>query len=170
MSEELNNVSEDNPRQGFLTVISVLSFISIGLNIVFGIFSIFSGPPSSEEVLDSRVEMTKSISELKKVGMDSMVEMMEKLNRMTVEINDSFYLAGLLGLLIAFLGLFGVFRMWNGVKVGFHMYIIYSLVSVVSLYLYVSPSNIPSFIIVFNLLISGLFIFMYSRNLHWMKK
>lgn len=170
MSEELSNISENEPRPGFLTVISVLSFISIGLNILFGIIAIFSGPQSKEEILDGKVEMTKSISELKKIGMDSMVEMMEKLNRMTVEVNDSFYLAGILGLLIAFLGLFGVYRMWNGIKVGFHMYIIYSLVSVVSLYLYVSPSNIPSAVIVFNLLISGLFIFMYSRNLHWMKK
>ena len=169
MSEEIDNVGEEKQRPGFLTTICVLSFISIGSNLIFGLIGFLSGPQSDEELLDGKVELAKSIGELKKAGMDSMIEIMEQLNRMTVEINDSFYLASILGLIVASIGLFGVLKMWKGMKLGFHMYIIYSLISVVSIYLYVSPANIPSFIIVFNLLISGLFIFMYSRNLHWMK-
>jgi len=169
MSEEISNVEEVKKRPEFLKVICILSFITIGSNLIFGFIGFLSGPQSDEELLDGKVELAKSIGELKKAGMDSMIEIMEQLNRMTVEINDSFYLASILGLIVASIGLFGVLKMWKGMKLGFHMYIIYSLISVVSIYLYVSPANIPSFIIVFNLLISGLFIFMYSRNLHWMK-
>jgi hypothetical protein len=37
------------------------------------------------------------------------------------------------------------------------------------MYLIISPADVPSAVIVVNLLISGLFIFLYSRNLTWMK-
>lgn len=169
MSEEIDNVGEEKQRPGFLTTICVLSFISIGSNLIFGLIGFLSGPQSDEELLDAKVALAKSSSDLKSAGLDSWVDVMDQLNRMTVEINDSFFLASVLGLIVAVIGLFGVLKMWQGMKLGFHLYIIYSLISVVSIYLYVSPANIPSFIIVFNLLISGLFIFMYSRNLHWMK-
>lgn len=169
MSVEIDNVGEDEKRPSFLTAICVLSFITIGSNLIFGFIGLFSGPQSDEELLQAKVDLAKTSSELKSAGLESWVDVMDQLNRMTVEINDSFYLASILGLIVALIGLFGVLKMWQGMKMGFHLYIIYSLISVVSVYLYVSPANIPSFVIIFNLLISGLFIFMYSRNLHWMK-
>ena len=169
MSVEIDNVGEDEKRPSFLTAICVLSFITIGSNLIFGFIGLFSGPQSDEELLQAKVDLAKTSSELKTAGLESWVDVMDQLDRMTVEINDSFYLASILGLIVALIGLFGVLKMWQGMKMGFHLYIIYSLISVVSVYLYVSPANIPSFVIIFNLLISGLFIFMYSRNLHWMK-
>ena len=169
MSVEIDNVGEDEKRPSFLTAICVLSFITIGSNLIFGFIGLFSGPQSDEELLQAKVDLAKTSSELKTAGLESWVDVLDQLDRMTLEINDSFYLASILGLIVALIGLFGVLKMWQGMKMGFHLYIIYSLISVVSVYLYVSPANIPSFVIIFNLLISGLFIFMYSRNLHWMK-
>ena len=169
MSVEIDNIGEDEKRPSFLTAICVLSFITIGSNLIFGFIGLFSGPQSDEELLQAKVDLAKTSSELKTAGLESWVDVLDQLDRMTVEINDSFYLASILGLIVALIGLFGVLKMWQGMKMGFHLYIIYSLISVVSVYLYVSPANIPSFVIIFNLLISGLFIFMYSRNLHWMK-
>jgi len=169
MSVEIDNVGEDEKRPSFLTAICVLSFITIGSNLIFGFIGLFSGPQSDEELLQAKVDLAKTSSELKTAGLEPWVDVLDQLDRMTVEINDSFYLASILGLIVALIGLFGVLKMWQGMKMGFHLYIIYSLISVVSVYLYVSPANIPSFVIIFNLLISGLFIFMYSRNLHWMK-
>ncbi len=169
MSVEIDNIGEDEKRPSFLTAICVLSFITIGSNLIFGFIGLFSGPQSDEELLQAKVDLAKTSSELKTAGLESWVDVLDQLDRMTLEINDSFYLASILGLIVALIGLFGVLKMWQGMKMGFHLYIIYSLISVVSVYLYVSPANIPSFVIIFNLLISGLFIFMYSRNLHWMK-
>jgi len=172
MKDQLDTdyIEEQKPRPGFLTVLCVLSFISTGLGSISGLFSLISGPNSKEEMLDSKVQLTKSISDLKKMGMDSWVEMMEKIQAMAEDINNSFYLATFIAVVVALIGLFGVFKMFNGFKIGFHIYIIYSLLGIASLYIYVSPANIPTIVVAFNLIVSGLFIFMYSRNLHWMNK
>jgi hypothetical protein len=37
------------------------------------------------------------------------------------------------------------------------------------MYLIVSPVDVPTAVVVVNLIISGLFIFLYSRNLAWLK-
>jgi len=169
MSDELDNNIEVKPRPGFLTVLCVLSFISTGLGLVSGLINMFSGPSSKEQMLQAKVEMTKSISQMKGMGMQSFADMLEKIQMMTQEINDSFYLASVISLITVVLGLYGVFLMWKGFKKGFHFYIVYCLLTIASLYIYVSPSNVPSVVVIFNLALSGLFILMYSRNLKWMK-
>ena len=169
MSEELDNIIESKPRPGFLTVLCVLSFISTGFGLVSGLFNVFSGPSSSEEMLQAKVELAKKASEMKSMNMQTLADIMNKLSLMTEEINDNFYLASIISLIIVIVGLYGVFLMWKGIKQGFHFYIVYCLLTIASIYIYVSPSNIPSFVVIINLLLSGLFILMYSRNLKWMK-
>lgn len=171
MTDQLDTeFNQEKPRPGFLTVLCVLSFIATGLSLFFGVINLFSGKQSEEQMIDSKVALTQSIGELKKLGMDSWVDMMEKLQAMTVDVNNNFYLAAIVTLLISGLGLFAVYKMFKGFKLGFHMYIIYSLISVAGIYLYVSPAHVPSFMIIVNLIISALFVFLYSRNLHWMNK
>ena len=169
---ELDNqlVEQEKPRPGFLTTLCVLTFITTGLGVFSAISSLISGPLSDEQMLESKVALAKSIDQLKGARMDSWVGMMEKIQAMTIEANDHFFIGTMLSFVAASIGVFAAIKMWKGYKQGFHFYIIYSLISVGSIYLYITPSNIPSFIIVANLLISGLFIFMYSRNLHWMTK
>jgi len=161
---------EQKERPGFLTVLCVLSFIATGLGILSGLYTLISGKQNEEQMLESKVQLTKSISDMKRLGMDSWVDMMEKIQAMSIDINNNFYLAAFISLIIAALGLYGVIKMFKGYKIGFHLYIIYSLLSVASLYIYVSPANVPSIIVIINLIIAAIFIFMYSRNLHWMNK
>lgn len=175
MSEEFNQPDISNEeldrgnRPGFLTVLCVLTFISTGIGFISGLISLLFGPSSEEQMLQARVEMTKSISDLKELGMDSLADMMVKLQAMTEQINESFYLASTLSIITIGIGLYGTIQMFKGVKRGFHLYIIYCLLSIGAIYIYVSPSNIPSWVVIFNLIFSGLFIFMYSRNLKWMR-
>ena len=172
MADQLdeNYTEEAKERPGFLTVICVLSFIATGIGFLSGLASLIRGKQSEEQMLEGKVAITKSISDLKKIGMDGFVDFMEKTQAMSVDINNSFYLATAIALFVSALGAFGVYKMFMGYKLGFHIYIIYCLVSVASLYIYIAPANIPSFLIIFNLIISAIFIFMYSRNLHWMNK
>lgn len=171
MTEVIEPISDEqrDPRPGFLTVLCVLSFISTGLSLISGLVNFVLGPSSEEEMLEAKVEMTKAISDLKEVGMASWVDFMEKVQAMTEQINDNFYLASTLSLITVIIGFYGVIKMWKGFKIGFHLYIAYCLLSIVTLYLYISPENIPSWLVIFNLLFSGLFIFMYSRNLKWLR-
>lgn len=170
MTENMNlDMEEPKPRPGFLTVLCVLSFISTGIGLISGLVNFVFGPSSEEQMLATKVEMTKSISELRDAGMDSFVSFMEKIQNMTEEINANFYLASIISLLVVIIGFYGVLQMWKGRKIGFHIYIAYCLLSIASIYIYVSPANVSSIIVIFNLVLSGLFIFMYSRNLHWLK-
>ena len=170
MSEELdyNAQEERGNRPGFLTALCVLSFVWIGFGLLAGLANLATGPSSDEEIREMNVELTKSMSELKSSGMDGFSDMIAKIQRMTEEVNDHFYLAGILNLFVLVVGLFGVIRMLKGYKIGFHLYIGYCLLTIVSVYAYVSPANIPTFVIVFNLIMSALFVFLYSRNLKWM--
>ena len=172
MADELDYIEQDNApqRPKYLKVLCILSFISTGAGLVSSFFSLLGGPASEDEMLEEKVEITKSINELSSMGMDGMSDLLVKIQAMTEQINDNFYFASIVALITVGIGFFGVLKMWKGFKVGFHLYIVYCLLSIGGLYLYVSPSNIPSVIVIFNLLFSGLFVLMYSKNLHWMTK
>jgi len=172
MSDQIDfeEQEENKPRPGFLTVLCVLSFVSIGFGILMGLVNLAMGPSSAEQMLDAQVQMADAINQVESSGMTSLSSLFEKLQRMSEDVNDNFYLAGTLNLIIVLGGLYGVIKMFRGFRLGFHIYIIYCLVSIAAVYLYVSPANIPSGMIIINVFLSGLFIFMYSRNLKWMKQ
>lgn len=170
MSEdfEVESYEERPKRPGFLTTLCILSFISIGIGILSGLANLAMGPTSDEQMKEMRVELTTQTEEMKDMGMDSFANILEQIQSMTEEMNSSFYLATSLNLIIVLLGLFAVIKMMKGFKLGFHLYIVYCLLGICSLYTYVSPGNIPTFLIVVNLIFSGLFVLLYSRNLKWM--
>ena len=171
MSDEFSNERiEAEKRPGFLKAISIMSFVGIGLSLISSFAGLFSAKQTEEQLLTEKVAMSKAIKDLQELGMDSWVHFIRQLQEMNVEINEHLLLANGLSIVVGLIGLLGVIKMWNGFKVGFHIYIIYSLFSVGVIYLYVSPVNIPSIIIIFSSVLSLIWILMYSRNLHWMKK
>jgi hypothetical protein len=67
------------------------------------------------------------------------------------------------------IGLNGVIFMLKGRKLGFHLYIVYNLIALISIYASAPASEIPSFYFILFGIISSVFIFMFSRNLKFMK-
>lgn len=170
-TEELDNMNPEaaTPRPTFLKVLCILSFISIGLSLVVSLGSLAYGPQSAEQMEDSSAMMMEATDDMRSKGMTGMADLFDQIQRMSVSMNENFYQSTLMTLVVLGIGLYGVLIMWKGRKLGFHLYIIYSLVSIGQLYLFVRPADIPSFIIIWNVIISGIFIIMYSRNLHWLK-
>jgi uncharacterized membrane protein YagU involved in acid resistance len=166
-----DNMNEENePRPRFLTVLCILTFIATGLGLISGLFNLLiTGKQSEEAMINSKVAMAQSINEMRDMGMTSFVDLMEKIDRMSVEVNENFYFVAVFGLIVTIIGLYSALKMWKGSKLGFHIYIIYNLISIGGIYLYVSPANIPTIFVVFNVILSGIFILMYSRNLKWLK-
>jgi hypothetical protein len=109
------------------------------------------------------------IDELKTLELDSMAAMIEKLNAITVSLNNQFYAVAFTTICILSIGLTGALMMWFRKKIGFHLYISYSLLVAVQLYFFVAPAAVPTVILVWNILISGLFVFLYSRHIGWLK-
>ncbi|MDG1333651.1 MAG: hypothetical protein P8P74_15045 [Crocinitomicaceae bacterium] len=168
MTEVLEQYEEDR-RPALLLVLSILSFISIGLSIILNTAGLFGGPMSEEELIEQRVVTAQSKTEMRRVGMDGMISFYDKLEGMLEETNDNFYLSKGVLFVTDILGLFGVIFMLRRRKLGFHMYIVYSLLAIGGVLLYVSPENIHVILPIVNVIFTGLFIFLYSRNLHWMK-
>ena len=169
VDEIITQGKQKEPRPSFLTTLCVLSYIFIGISLLVGLNGLFQGPLSQEEMLQQKVEMTKTVDEMKSMEMDDFSRMMEQLQRMYVAINEHFYTYSMISLVVMGLGLYGVITMWKGRKTGFHFYIIYCILSIVQLYFVVSPADIPSMVVVWNLIISTIFVLLYARNLKWME-
>ena len=168
MSYELDQEKEDK-RPVLLLVLAILSFISIGIAILGNMFSLTSGPLNESEIIQQRVELAKSKTEFRGQGMDGMVSFFDKLENMTVQTNDNFYFSKGIMFVTDFIGLFGVILMLRRRKLGFHLYIVYSLLALGGMYLYLSPENIHVSLPIVNGIFAGLFIFLYSRTVRWMQ-
>lgn len=160
---------EREPRPRFLTTLCVLTFISTGLSTISNLFSLITGPLSDEQLKDVQVMMMDFADQMKSANMDSVAVVYEKLFRIQEATNANHYVFVLSTLVILGVGIFAAIKMMKGSKLGFHLYIIYSFLSVVQLYFFVSASTIPTFMVVTNIVFSLLFIFLYSRNLKWMR-
>lgn len=170
MTEELDLEREErDPRPGFLTVLSVLSFVNIGLGIIFQLIGLAGGPMSEDALIEQQSQLAMQKNQLVDLGVTTWNDTFDQMSNMLVEQNDAFYLSGMLTLITLAVGLYGVIQMFKGFKRGFHFYIIYCILATVSMYAYVSPSNIPSFLIIIMLILSGLFVGLYAINLKWMK-
>lgn len=164
----IDNSPEKEPRPSFLTVLCVLSYISIGLALSSGFMGLISGPMSEDLVLQQKLEWAKMADELRSVGADGFVAIIEQFQRMLDSLNANHYGNTIVTILVRLIGIVGVIFMWQGKKNGFHIYIIYSILAVIQMYFFVSPVDIPTVMVVVNLVISGLFVFLYSRNLKWL--
>ena len=118
--------------------------------------------------MEQRVQFLKLSDEMRTMDMSRLAEMMEQIQRLSEASNAYFYLSTVISMGILSLGIAGAILMLRGRKLGFHLYIGYSLLAVLQLYFFASPADIPTIAVVFGLLFSGLFIFLYSRNLHWL--
>jgi hypothetical protein len=168
MSETLEN-TEHPKRPTFLKVLCILTFISTGLAAIGVLIQLMSGKMSPEQLEAFKVKNAEQIALFNEWGWDFLVELTEQSEPMMMDVQANFYLVVAIGAITTFLGLFGALQMWKGRKIGFHLYIVYNLISISSVYTYTSPANVPMESLIIGLIISGGFIFMYSRNLHWLK-
>lgn len=172
--EIYNNPEEINQepikkRSQFLTVLCILTFVFAGLSFVSSFFGLFSGPLSSEMMTQKHVQMAEQIASLQEVGANGFIHMMHQLEQMLDDVNNHYYSVLLAKLIWTLIGAFGAWQMWQGKKIGFHIYIIYCLLEIVQIYLFTSPVNIPLLVIIYDLVISGIMIILYSRNLKELK-
>ncbi len=98
------------------------------------------------------------------------MDLLQKIEGITDAMYANFLMYNLLASFVAATGILAALMMFKRMKLGFHCYIIYSFLSILSVYAFVAPSNVPTILIVANTIFAGLFVFMYSRNLKWLTK
>ena len=162
-------IDQKPKRSQFLKVLCILTFVFTGFSFLTSIIGLFSGPASPEMMTQQHVQMAQQITQLQEVHAESFVFMFQQLQQMMDDVNNHFYFAISMKIIWVIIGAFGAFQMWNGKKIGFHIYIIYSLLEIAQMYLFTSPRNIPILVIGYYIVISGIFIILYSRNLKELK-
>ncbi|MGJ8661508.1 MAG: hypothetical protein ACSHXL_05695 [Bacteroidota bacterium] len=160
---------EHNQRPQMLLVLCILSWISIGFSFLTNLLALLRGPFSPEQMEESKANMLGLVKEIENSGMDSFADMFSKVQHMAEVYNANHYAFYTFSILIFAVGLYGVIQMFIGKKIGFHLYIIYSILAVVQVYFFLTPAEIPNSITIIGVIISALFIFLYSRTLNWMK-
>jgi hypothetical protein len=169
--EDNFNYEETNiqKRPTFLKVLCILTFINIGFGILGLLIGVMSGKASATELEQSAAAITQIANDVRSHGSVGLANMLEQVNDMAFYANENHWMAMGLTALAITAGFLGAVWMYNGKKSGFHSYIIYNVIALFGVYVYIPSESIPVFSIVVNGIFSLIFIFMYSRNLHWMK-
>jgi hypothetical protein len=176
--EELNEMNEGQvmgKRPKFLLVISVLSFVNIGITVLTSLFGAIGGNPSPEELEAAKLqfanshEQLESLAQSEKVDLSYWSEILTKMEIMSDNMYANFSMYNSLILLVAIFALIGVYLMFTGKKLGFHFYIGYCFLYVIQSYFFTAPSDVPTFVIILNILYGGIWVYLYSRNLKWMR-
>lgn len=161
--------NESNPpkRPVFLFVLCVLTFINTGMSLLSLLGSIFNGPLTTDQLDEQGAKFAEMAAEMRSANLHAFADVIDQLQRMTVSINEHFYLNLMISMVVLSIGIAGAILMLLGRKIGFHLYIAYSLMAIIQMYLFTSPENIPTIVVLFSLIFSAVFIIMYSRNLSW---
>ena len=171
MSE--NNVFNEPVRSRIpksLLITGIISILGTGSSVLSSLLSIIVGKPSEEEIMESKLELAKSLEEVQKNNIQFLEDLIKNLQIMLDAMYQNFFFYTLVAALVAGLGLMGIILMFKRRELGFHFYIIYSLLYVAQSYLFVSPVHVPLILVVTNLFVSGIFVYIYSRSLNWFRK
>jgi len=144
-----------------LMILSILTLISTSLTLLGGVASILFGPSKEKQSLTLAYKLPNDAN-------PDLIDSLEQLDVFLGAINEHFYFYNFASLIIASIGILAVQKMLSGKSLGFHLYIIYSIISIAQYYILIPISEIPSFYINANLAFSVFYIFLYSLNLKWM--
>ena len=162
-----NEPLETRPKG--LLVLAILSWIHIGFSLLFGLIKWLSGPLSADQMKSSKVEILTMMNEVKPQGNESFYDFFNKTMHLSEVFNQNHNVVYGLTVLFLIVGLVGVIFMYQGKKLGFHLYIIYCLLTIIHVYFFLRPAEVPSLMTIWNVILSSLFIFLYSRHMAWFK-
>lgn len=166
---EIEKQNEPMKRPTFLVVLSVFSLISIASGLLSSILGLISGPLEDYQIDEIIGQNMAGVNQLQEMGEMYWSEVTLKILNLIKYTNANFYMDRIINLVAYGIGLNGLVFMWRGRKLVFHLYIVYNLIALVSIYASAPASEIPSFYFILFGIISSIFIFMFSRNLKFMK-
>ncbi|MFM7387029.1 MAG: hypothetical protein ACKO5L_02600, partial [Bacteroidota bacterium] len=98
MSSEESHANARPPKG--LMVLLVLTWVNTLFSIVTTFFTLIFMRPSAQDLEQEKVEMAQSIVELKKLGMDSFVSLLERLQAMTEAMQPYFIQSNLVNIMV----------------------------------------------------------------------
>ena len=157
-------------RPTFLTVLCILTFIGSGWGIVNGVIQYVTADSRSAEMAMMKTKASDNIAQ-KRQKDDAGSRFAEKMvNSMSVMNADSLRKGGMAGILSSAICLLGAFMMWQLRKPGFYLYILGTLVGIVSPFIIFGTNNFLSIMSsIFVGFIGIAFIILYAVNVKHMR-
>lgn len=175
----MNNLSEniidtdysEKKRPKFLNVLLVLSSVYIIATFFATTQTLISGPLTQEQLEEQTADLYGSASELTDRGVDNEItRMAEVMIDSSIYLNNEvFYLNNILRLFELILGAISIILIFKLRKIGFHLYLLYSLVPIAIMYITTPQELILTLSIVLLVGIGGLFSVLYGIHLKYMK-
>lgn len=163
--------SKQRRRPTLLIVLLILSGFYIVMNSYGIVQDMMNGPLTEEEVDEQLSTIYTSINDLQSEGASqNIIGSLKTMIANTKYINSkAFYLYNTLTLFSLLFGAVSIVLMYQLKKIGFHLYIIYSLLPILSMYIIFPIKLVSTLSIVFSLLIAVIFALLYGKNLKYMK-
>jgi hypothetical protein len=156
-------------RPVFLLVLVILSSINIGVATLGALSGMLGAKPDKVMIKSAKLEFANMREQLEEGGAGNFTYLIDQMEGVTNNMFKHFQAYNSIQFLVLVLGLLGVVLMYRGRKLGFHFYIIYSLGLVVLPYIFNPITGIPTILTIVGILYGGFWVFLYSRNLHWLQ-
>ena len=156
-------------RPVFLLVLVILSSINISVSLLGSFSGMLGAKPDAKMIKQAKLEFANMREQLEEGGAADFTYIIDQMESVTDNMFKHFQAYNSVQFLILVLGLAGVILMYQRRKLGFHFYIIYSLGLVVLPYLFNPITGIPTILTIVGILYGGVWVLLYSRNLHWME-
>jgi hypothetical protein len=166
-----NSLAKDKNRiPRSLLITGIFSILGTSSTIFSSFQAMIFGKPSNEEIIKVKIELAKTLNEVQKNNFDFLADLIRKIQVMMDAMYQNFVLYTIVAVVVSAIGLTAIVLMFIRKELGFHFYIIYSLLYVAQSYIFVSPEHVPLIFVLTNLGFSGIFIYIYSKSLNWFRK
>ena len=156
-------------RPVFLLVLVILSSLNMSVSLLGSFSGMLGAKPDAKMIKQAKLEFANMREQLEEGGAADFTYIIDQMEIVTDNMFKHFQAYNSVQFLILVLGLAGVILMYQRRKLGFHFYIIYSLGLVVLPYLFNPITGIPTILTIVGILYGGVWVLLYSRNLHWME-
>ena len=162
MEENNTGLSLSKQRGRGFNVILILSLIMLGFRFLGVSISLISGQLTQEELKEQQVQVLEFYSEetIEMLG-DSLKDTFDM---MSME-NDNFMALNTTTLITVFLGFLSLFWMSQLRKQGFYLYVFYTLLPLIPIFIYYEGYEQFGFSIMMHITFGGLFCVLYGRQL-----
>lgn len=164
------NYQERNERPPFLIVLLVISGLYMGYSLITTLPSLFQDKPviDKEQAMDAFYEQIDGVADQE--GGEQAVEMVENImNHLFYLTDDAYYSNLLLNLVCLIIGIVSLVFMFRLKKLGYHLYLIYSIISAFGVYIIVPNEFVSGLLVFFGIILSLIMVGLYTVNLKHLK-
>ena len=164
--QDVNTISK---RPVFLLVLVILSSINIGISSIGALSGMLGAKPDKAMIKSAKLDFANMREQLDKANAADFIYIIDQMESVTDNMFKHFQQYNSFQFLILVLRLTGVILMYRGKKLGFHFYILYSLGFVLLPYFFNPITGIPTILTIVGIIYGGVWVWLYSRNLNWLK-